>query len=150
MKYSKVYGIDSSHLTDGDNQKPLKSHDVQPADVERLRYAAEHIAIAWYTMRGFEVMSHVIPGAADLVAHYPNDRETFRVQVKSTSGSSFSLTRNVGVFKDSSELYSSNDVDEFFLVNKDARMFRIPIAAVEGQRTLSVRRCALNEVYFTK
>lgn len=114
---------------------------------EKLRYAAEHVAVAWYTLHGFEVLVPADPCHTDLVA-CSGDGASIRVQVKSTTTDVFNLTRHVGTSRSASTTYGEDGIDEFFLVDANVKMYRVHIKDTEDAQTLSVSRCRDNEVTF--
>lgn len=101
--------------------------------VEARGAAAEHIAIAWYLMHGFQVSVPSSPARYDLLAE---DNGTFtRVQVKSSDSEVVSLCSQNE--RKGRRGYAKSELDEFFVLNPSG-MYRIPLRFVSGSQTITL------------
>jgi hypothetical protein len=146
-KHCRRLGVDTSHLVVDANQgSPHWRGFVR--DTRHLRAAAPHLVAASLASVGIPV-SHAAEGLAyDLLADLGSDGIA-RIQVKSTTqrvGETWecSVTRNrytAGVScGHRKSLYSAEDVDFFACVDPGGGIYLIPIAAVEGLTTITLRR----------
>ncbi len=132
-------GLDVTHLQ-SEASKPGRDdlHDLQPTK-DRLRAAAESIAITWFTLRGIPVAMPTVPTAYDLLVTTVGS--VSRVQVKSgtraTTAGGFVVT--VGRRPYSAERngnlvpYDPDDLDFFFIVEGGGGLLLIPIRAIAGR-----------------
>ncbi|WP_162000931.1 group I intron-associated PD-(D/E)XK endonuclease [Bifidobacterium tibiigranuli] len=113
-----------------------------PADgcnisINNLSKAAASIAASWYQLAGFDVSLPLEPVRFDLIVTHA--ATVCRVQVKST------ITKERGswkVFISSTSggrtSYSPSEIDEFFIVDGDFQLYRIPLREVSGKKALSL------------
>lgn len=134
-------GLDTSHLSSKNHLAPLRNPlEDAPVALNRAGFwdAAQHLACAWYSMRGFRVLLPSAPEAADLYA--VRDDVTLRVQVKSSTGRaagafSFSVMHRAGR---GLRTHDSKAVDEFFLVTALGDLYRVPKSAVDEAAVQSI------------
>ena len=101
--------------------------------VEARGAAAEHLAIAWYLMHGFQVSVPSSPSRYDLLAE---DNGVFtRVQVKSSDSEVVSLCSRSE--RGSRRGYTKSELDEFFVLNPSG-MYRIPLRFISGSQTVTL------------
>lgn len=126
----------------GPRPLPAPSPLVVPARVELLRAAAGSVAAAWFLVRGYTTHWPQEPCRYDLVVEMHGRFE--RIQVKTTTrrtgGSHQALISSTR--QDSKAAYDVDDLDHFFVVDDDLDAYLIPIAAVAGLQTITLRRYA--------
>lgn len=131
-------GIDYSHLTAQQPATPPGSGypRLEPS-LEYLRTAGESVAAAWFTWSGCTVSRPVEPAVYDLLCELPDGIK--RVQVKTTTfNGKNGWEVNVGhkphggKGRRPHEPYEPGDIDLFFIIDGDFRMYLIPAAALAG------------------
>ena len=146
-------GIDTSHLASSSLDEPAVSElHAMRADLQNLRHAAPHMVQAALSLLGCPSAVAAEGSRYDLIAELPC-RGLQRIQVKTStrrdakSGSwACSLSRSeydlAGSGGHRQAVYSSEEVDYFACVDGDLQVHLIPIAAVEGQRVINLRKYA--------
>lgn len=132
-------GLDVAHLQ-STTPKPARDelHELRPTK-DRLRAAAESIAITWFTIRGIAVAMPTEPSTYDLLATTAGGVR--RVQVKSGTRATptggyvvivgrrpYSVERNGNLVP-----YDPDDLDFFFVVEGGGGILLIPVAAIAGR-----------------
>lgn len=108
-----------------------------------LRFAAPHLAAAWFETRGYRVSDAADDLPYDLIVHRTGARPLL-VQVKSstnqdTSGAWTARVSRMGWEHGRTALrYQPEDVDFFFVITGDGRAFLLPYSAVAGRGSLNV------------
>jgi hypothetical protein len=135
-------GLDTSHL-----EQPMPSTPAAPQltpTPSRLRFAAESIAAAWFTIHGCDVATPATPCPYDLLVSMPDGIK--RVQVKTTISVSkdgwsvYVSKRPYSIRKDAPMTpYSPEEVDLFFIVDGDLTVYVIPMLAVGGRTRILLR-----------
>ena len=132
--------LDISHLE-------IRNHMAEPGggpaghsrEELRLSAASEPLAMAWYSLHGFEVFVPVAgDGHADLVV---KKGDSFvRVQVKSTRRSGIPTLRLVcrAPGERSWRPYRPDEIDEVFAVTGEGKLYIFPIATVEGKSSINL------------
>lgn len=147
-------GLDTSHLDAANRQAPHQAHEAdRGVTARRVRAAAEGLAQAWYTLRGYDVFVPA-PGTdphADLIVM--DDQRPTKVQVKSTTrlegtGWYSSFHRSSGRGK--TKPYTADEVDEFFLVTLSGLMYRLPFDLIppNGKTVIGAKYEALRVEMF--
>jgi hypothetical protein len=116
-----------------------------PAALSNLRNAAPSIAATWFLLCGHAVATPCEGQPYDLVVELPDGLK--RVQVKSTTSRDArgGWVVRIGHCPDGSPkaadliCYTAEEVDSFFVVDGDLRLYLIPAAAIAGKTTLSLR-----------
>lgn len=137
-------GIDSSHLQPPRREPPADAIAGLTPVRSMLSVAAEPFAIAWFAMRGVPVAVPSQPCAYDLLVTLPAGAQ--RVQVKTTTWKASHGTWVVGVGRrpyvmDKSAArvpYDPDDLDYFFIIDGDGRIYFIPSDVVAGRIVISV------------
>lgn len=111
---------------------------------ERLRHAGPYLVAGTLTLAGVPVSLAPEGVAYDLIGDFPREGPR-RIQVKTvTSGSHCNLSRkeyNALVHGGHRRaLYTAEDIDYFACVTFDRGIYLIPIEAVEGKGSASLRR----------
>lgn len=144
-RVARESGIETHHLGSG---SPTVDTSVQPFPIrepvaERLPYAGERIAYAWYHLMGYDV--------SDTEAHSPSDllissegRADYRgVQVKTTTRDG-SRSRHIGIYQRYGagrkliRPYSPSEVHEFFIITSNGEMYRVPRAVTGDMVSLTI------------
>lgn len=146
QKAATFYGIDTSgivasHLT-RPSDPPLLDESYDP---RRLRYAGEHMARAWYVLYGYSLFTPSPTSPLDLIVRREGG-EHIGVQVKTATGvdrrgdpkANIHALRGGSVRKP--QAYSSEQVNEFFIITNQRSFYRIPHAALEGRISVVLSR----------
>lgn len=136
-------GLDVSHLTgrpEADADDPFAGS----GDVDNLRHAATFLVAAKCTLLGHRVAWPLEPQPYDLLVD-TRQRGLLRVQVKSSTrfadGSWIaSITRRARAAHGQRTPYTAEDIDYFGVVVPDGEVYMLPIALVEGQTGVSLRK----------
>lgn len=143
-KHAARLSLDTSHLDAASHMNPHAADPEVLPDWHRLRQAAESMAVSWYALRGFDVF---VPASgmetqADLIAVGTDG--VLRVQVKTStrrSGSGWDVNFSRGHRSSlGRRVYTSEEVDEFFVATQDGSFFRIPHAAIPTQGNTVIGR----------
>jgi Holliday junction resolvase-like predicted endonuclease len=127
--YALKFGIDFEKITNR-SAAPSVAPLTAPHGRQQLHNAAESLAAYWYEANGYEVFRPLTDGGTDLLI---SDGGIFsRVQVKS----SVSKSNAVGISRNGHKGYLSTEVDEFFVVMADSRIYRLPFDAVGAKVSL--------------
>jgi hypothetical protein len=132
-------GLDTAHLQPPPNAPlPSEVHRLRPM-LNKLRFAAESIAIAWFTFRGVPVAIPTEPRSYDFLATFAG--VVNRIQVKSSTQRScaggylvavghrpYSAEKEGGLVP-----YDPDELDFFFIVSGEGRLFLIPMSVVAGK-----------------
>ena len=146
-KHCRRTGVDTSHLRSRPHSPPTTWAGLTP-DARHLRAAGPHLVAATLALLGVPVSPAAEGLAYDLLADMGTGRIA-RIQVKTTSrrvGDTWEcgLTRNsytaAARCGHRKAVYSAEDVDFFACVDPSAAVYLVPIAAVEGLTTLTLRR----------
>ncbi|MFB7885715.1 group I intron-associated PD-(D/E)XK endonuclease [Microbacterium sp. NPDC056057] len=120
-------GLDTDHLS----RTPIAVRPNPKPDLSNLARAGSLLAAGWCTMCGWEVSWPLEPCRYDLVVS--GAKEFRRVQVKTTT------TRANGSWKvylstahGGRRTYSTDEIDEFFIIDGELDYYVIPVADVGG------------------
>ena len=135
-------GLDTSHL--GQPAVPSRTASDLSPDLANLRFAAESMAGAWFTLCGCDVAVPTAQCAYDLLVSMPDGIK--RVQVKTTTrmtkvGWAAQVSRrpySIGN-RTSAIPYDPDEIDLFFVVDGDLTMYVIPMLAVGGRMHILLR-----------
>lgn len=144
--HARRIGLDITAL---DGHVQLTSTDLEAISAspspERLRVAAESLAIAWFTLNGYSVTVPAEPSQFDLLL-ISQDRRVHRVQVKSSTSVRTQSTWQVGIGRRPYVLdksagvapYDPGTVDLFFIVVGSGDVYLIPAPVVQGMTRINV------------
>jgi hypothetical protein len=112
---------------------------------KHLRVAAPVTAAAWFMLRGCAVSFPAEPTVYDLLVDTPE--RLMRVQVKSTTRNhkDYGWMAGVGHHPDTHSkkgqllAYDPDEIDLFFIVDRDMTMYLIPSRAIAGRVAISLR-----------
>lgn len=127
-----------------------KAAKYAPPQLENLRAAAPSIAMAWFLLRGYRPSIPVEPCVYDLVVEC--DGRMQRVQVKTVSRPTCrgvweaSISRSVRSSEGSQLMYDPDEIDLFFIVDGEMRMYLIPVATVAGKIVISLKAYAVYRI----
>lgn len=138
--------LDTAHLQ---VPPPAQGNTAQYALLQliNLRAAAPSIAMAWFLLRGYRPSIPVEPCEYDLVIDCGGQMQ--RVQVKTVSQPTCrgvweaNISRSVRSSEGSQLAYDPDEIDLFFIVDGEMRIYLIPIVAVAGKVTISLKAYAL-------
>jgi hypothetical protein len=133
-------------------RSPVQGDTVQYAAPEliNLRVAAPSIAMAWFLLRGYRPSLPVEPCVYDLVID--RDGQMQRVQVKTVSQPTrrgdweANIARSVRSSDGLHLAYDPDEIDSFFIIDGEMRMYLIPISAVAGRVMISLKAYGLYRV----
>lgn len=137
-------GLEVPHL-EKDSRRPLPEPlRTARMDPKRLRYAAEHIAAAWFVLQGYSLARPIEPVVYDLIVDFPDGLR--RVQVKSTTCRDRRLRWQVTVGHRPGRLdrtatqtcYEPATFDFFFIVTLSGDLYLIPYREIAGRTTIIV------------
>jgi hypothetical protein len=146
-------GLDSSHLNRVSHADPapvVAGAEVSElaAQPKYLRVAAETLAAAWFTLRGCAASLPIAPAPYDLLAETPEGIK--KVQVKSTTyrHPRDGWVATVGHHPDTHArrgqllAYDPDEIDLFFIVDREMTMYLIPSRAIPGRVRILLRTYA--------
>ena len=133
-------GADTSHFTD---RRDRSGSDgvvrFGPPQAAHLRNAGPNLAAAWFLLCGMPVLWPLEPCRYDFVVQA---HDTFhRIQVKTTTygdGLTSFATMSTSS-RNGRALYTEDQIDYFFVIDADFDAYLIPVAAVLGLHSISLR-----------
>jgi hypothetical protein len=141
-KTAASLGLDVSHLSgfvprEGDGPFDGLGHEVN------LRRAAAFIVAAKCALLGHSIAWPLEPAPYDLLVH-TKQQGHLRVQVKSGTHLAYGswivwITRQ-GSGDGRRQTYTSEDIDYFAVVDPEQQVYMLPIALVEGQQSVTLRK----------
>ncbi|KXP06227.1 hypothetical protein HWD35_00145 [Tsukamurella tyrosinosolvens] len=100
-----------------------------------LSRAGSMLAAAWFTLHGHDVSWPLEPCRYDLMVH--TGVGILKIQVKTTvSRAAGSWKVYLSSSRQGGSAYRADEIDEFFIVDGDLALYRLPIGAVEGMRAI--------------
>lgn len=142
VRHAARLGLNISHL-ELPPPIPAAAQPIRP-EPANLRSAAPAMAAAWFALRGCIASFPVEPATFDLLTSMPDGVK--RVQVKTTtrrSGNSWlvSVGRRPNSTGNRAPLvpYDPDEIDLFFIVDGDLKMYLIPSRDIAGRTSILVR-----------
>ncbi|MFL6090522.1 MAG: group I intron-associated PD-(D/E)XK endonuclease [Aeromicrobium sp.] len=129
-------GLDTSHIG-----APVEREGSPWALVpspRHLRQAGSMLAASWFALCGYEVSWPLEPCRYDLLVH--SGAKVERVQVKTTTQPPGTIVRLAP--GDKRFVYDPDEIDSFFIIDRELRYYLIPVAVVGGRRGISLRAYA--------
>jgi hypothetical protein len=134
------YNVSVSHI----NRKPnvntnIKnelSHD--SINVNRLQFAAQSIAQAWFQLRGYDISLPLQPVSYDFLALKSN---VLKIQVKTTqtktqTSQRFIVGLSCSDGRKKQRQYSDKEVDVFFIITSELKMYYVPYSIVKDTKSI--------------
>jgi hypothetical protein len=142
VKYGiERYKISVDHFNLGLNRNVRLENTIQHnvLDLSRLQFAAQSIAQAWFQLRSYIVTLPLQPVSYDFLA--VENEIVLKVQVKSTRQLSqgsprFIVNLTCSNGRGKARTYTKDEVDIFFVIASNLKMYFIPYEVVDGVRSL--------------
>jgi hypothetical protein len=124
-----------AHLQTRTIAPPTAPNDVP--DLKNLSRAGALLAAAWFEMCGARVAWPLEPARYDLIACRQGTSE--RIQVKTTTSKDGSAWRvALCTHRKQIHTYSTDEIDQFFVIDGDLKYYLIPLAVVGGLKSANL------------
>lgn len=134
--HAQRLGIDTSHLLDG-HPRPGDARPASRPSLDNLRHAAPLLAAASLRMRGHHVSWPLEPARYDLLVDVEGRLQ--RVQVKTTTHRQDGRwTVWLSTTSPTRQVYDSDEVDVFYVIDGDLTHYWIPLVRVAGYAAISL------------